>query len=111
MNLQRIENTREMWLNPIYAVDNRPQCKHCGEHYDSDDCIPDNEGYCSESCWHLDRLGEVKAQILYWIEHGESEKRIMQKMKLYWFYWMTYSTVNRWKRVIARKFEVINGIN
>lgn len=86
-------------------TEDRPQCKHCGEYFEK---IDSEEEYCTESCWHLDRLGEVKAQIKYWIKQGESEKRILQKMKLYWFYWMTESTVERWKRVIAHKFYIIN---
>jgi hypothetical protein len=105
MNLKHIENIREAWLEPMeQPQDTRPQCRHCGERFYKSDA---DDEYCSETCWHLDRLGEVKKQIIYWIDHGESEKRIMQKMRLYWFYWMTDSTANRWKRVIARKFEVL----
>jgi len=107
MNLQRIENTREMWLNPIdEPEDTRPQCRHCGVRFNEQEAESD-DGYCSESHWHLDRISEVKKQILTWIEQGYSEKRIAQMMKLYWFYWMTDSTVERWKRAIAHKFEEV----
>jgi len=63
MNLQRIENTREIWINPVdQPEDTRPRCRHCGENFNKIDA---EDQYCTESCWHLDRIGEVKNQILY----------------------------------------------
>ena len=102
----QVEAMREAWLNPI----DRPEpetielcCVGCGNNFKpySDDI----EDFCSESCWHLHRLGEVKAQILLWKKTGADEKKIIRMMKLYWFYWMTDSTVGRWKRAIHTIFK------
>ncbi|CAB4132008.1 hypothetical protein UFOVP136_7 [uncultured Caudovirales phage] len=105
MNLQRIENTREAWLNPIdEPEDTRPCCVYCGDRFDP--ASSEQDEYCSPAHWHLDRMGEVKGQILAWIGQSRSEKQILKLMQLYWFYWMSDSTVNRWKRVIARQFAI-----
>jgi hypothetical protein len=108
-NLNRIESVRNYWLDPIdYPHDDRPKCQYCGNNFEP--ASSENDEYCSPSHWHLSQPGqEVQRQIDAWITQGLSKESILKKMNLYWFYWMTDSTVARWKRVIARKFEVLNG--
>jgi len=101
---KQVENMREAWLNPIDR--DEPDalcCAGCGKEFTppSDDI----EDFCSESCWHLHRLGEVKAQVKCWINQGCGEKQILRMMNLYWFYWMTKPTVGRWKKAIHNIFE------
>lgn len=102
----QVDTMREAWLTPVDRHDQEQIelcCVGCGKEFKpySDDI----EDFCSESCWHLHRLGEVKAQIVQWQQQGRNEKQILRAMKLYWFYWMTDSTVGRWKRAIHNIFE------
>ena len=108
MDLKRIENIRNEWLDTIDPPeDTRPQCKRCGNHFDP--VKSEEDEYCSKSHWHLDQPGqEVQRTIDTWIKNGCSEESILKNMRIYWFYWMTDSTVERWKRVISCKFEVMN---
>ena len=84
--------------------DTRPVCGHCGEHHDSDEVT-----HCSIKCWHLDNIGEVKAQILLWLKNGYDHVRIFEIMTMggddSWFHGMTDSTVNRWKVAISARYE------
>ena len=101
--MNTVESMRELWLNTVDAQENnKPVCLHCGKEFIAD--IGEAE-YCSESCWHLDRVGEVKKQILAWIAHGYDEQKILSNLRLYWFFWMSDSTVARWKRAVAAKFN------
>jgi hypothetical protein len=104
MNYYQVDAMRNVWLNPIDQPDNEPHvCAHC--HRDFKPASDENDMYCNESCWHLHRLGEVKAQVLQWKASGRDEKSVIRMMKLYWFYWMTDSTVKRWKVAIHNLFN------
>lgn len=111
MNLTRIENIRNEWLDPIEPPqDTRPQCKRCGERFEP--ASSEQDEYCSAAHWHLSQPGqEVQNQIDLWIRQGCTEKVILRKMALYWFWWMTESTVNRWKRVIRLKVDMAAELN
>lgn len=108
MSLKRIENIRNEWLDPIEPPqDTRPQCKRCGERFEP--ALSESDDYCGFAHWHLDQPGqEVQGQIDSFIMRGWTATDILNNMRIYWFCYMTDSTVERWKRVIARKFEVLN---
>jgi len=100
----QVDNMRESWLNPIDRNEPEPHvCAHC--HTAFKPASDENDMFCNESCWHLHRLGEVKAQVKTWVDQGRDEKTILRMMKLYWFYWMTDSTVGRWKKAIHNLFN------
>lgn len=90
-------------FTPDYPEDTRQQCLYCNEHFTPASGEPDL--YCCLNHWHLHSIGEVKSQVLCWIKAGFSEKSILIAMRVYWFEWMTDSTVNRWKRAIHALFE------
>jgi transposase-like protein len=87
---------------PTIKVDSRPVCSHCGKHFTP--ASGESDEYCGIACWHLDSIGEVKAQILCWIDQGMDYEKIIQVMDKYlWFEGMTDSTVERFRRAIMNK--------
>jgi hypothetical protein len=89
--------------------DTRSACEHCGQRYNRLDWMG---GYCSYRCWHLDNLGEVKAQIIKWDNRGMDADQIISLLCRYgWLCGMTDSTVKRWKRAILQKTGVGHDTN
>ena len=85
---------------PDETDDTRPQCKHCLEHHNDDE-----SSYCSPRCWHLDNIGEYKAQILLWEKLGWSDKIIEFMEKGEWFVGISEPSEKRWRRVINARFN------
>jgi len=101
------DELRESWLNPVEVEDNRHQCPRCNATLDDDGVT-----HCSLKCWHLDNIGEVKAQILLWLKIWNDDKKVIRMLSNGgsdgWFGGMTDSTVGRWKAAIEAYYAKHN---
>ena len=89
------DDIREDWLNPVDDIDN-------GVIYDNCDEYPPF------------KPRDVKEQLAIWWQLGWDAKRIIKVMTMEqsgdgWFYCMTPSTVERWKRVILAHDRRLTG--
>jgi len=96
-------------LNHVEPEDTRPQCPHCNATIEGDGVT-----HCSFRCWHLDNLGEVKAQILCWLKIWNDDNRVIRMLSIggddSWFGGMTDSTEKRWKAAITTRFNYVQKI-
>ena len=72
-------------------------CSECGKSLDN------TEYDICNTCWHFENIGEVKWQVLLWLQQGFSVDKIMDILTNDdWFPNMTVASYNRWGRALQK---------